>query len=57
MGSHFGGIGLPWWLRGIIEHRALWCTDVAYLNDPSEIKYGVSIAADGIVRLTSNEQK
>jgi hypothetical protein len=33
-------------LCGIIEHGTLWCTDVVYLNDPSEIKYGVSIAAD-----------
>jgi hypothetical protein len=33
-------------LQGIIEHGTLWCTDVAYLNDPSEIKYGVSIAAE-----------
>lgn len=35
-------------LRGIIEHGTLWCTDVGYLNDPSEIKYGVSIAADAL---------
>jgi hypothetical protein len=29
-----------------VPYGSLWCTDVAYLNDPSEIKYGVSIAAD-----------
>jgi hypothetical protein len=33
-------------LRGIIENGTLWCTDPYYLNDPSEIAYGVSIAAD-----------
>jgi hypothetical protein len=33
-------------LRGIIEYGTLWCTDPSYLNDPSEIAYGVSIAAD-----------
>ena len=41
-------------LRGIIEHGSLWCTDVAYLNDPSEIKYGVSIAADLLNAEASN---
>lgn len=40
-------------LRGIIEHGTLWCTDVAYLNDPSEIKYGVSIAADTLAARAS----
>jgi hypothetical protein len=33
-------------LRGILECGNLWCTDPAYLNDPSEIRYGVLIATD-----------
>jgi hypothetical protein len=32
--------------RGILDSGSLWCTDVAYLNDPSEIKYGVSLATE-----------
>jgi hypothetical protein len=32
--------------RGVLEYGNLWCTDPAYLNDPSEVKYGVSMAAD-----------
>jgi hypothetical protein len=32
--------------HGILEYGNLWCTDPTYLNDPSEIKYGVSMAAD-----------
>src|SRR5262249_50778753 len=32
--------------RGIIESGTLWCSDIFYLNDPSELRYGVDIAVD-----------
>jgi hypothetical protein len=41
-------------LRGIIESGTLWYTDVSYLNDPSEFKYGVSIATNVLERTTAN---
>lgn len=33
-------------LRGILESGKLWLTDLFYLNDPSELQHGVSIAMD-----------
>jgi hypothetical protein len=38
-------------LKGIIESGTLWCSDVFYLNDPSELRYGVSIATDMVTAL------
>jgi hypothetical protein len=37
-------------LRGILQSGKLWVTDVFYLNDPSELKYGVSIACETLAR-------
>lgn len=36
---------------GILESRSLWLSDYSYLNDPSEIRYGVSLAQDRLHRL------
>jgi hypothetical protein len=33
----------PQGLRGIIENRQLWCTDVAHVNDPREGDHGLSV--------------
>jgi hypothetical protein len=33
-------------LRSIIQSGKLWCSDVFYLNDPSELRYAVSIATE-----------
>jgi hypothetical protein len=40
--------------RGIVEHGTLWCTDIFYLNDPSELKYAVFLAMEVLANLTSN---
>ncbi|MHB1856482.1 MAG: DUF2971 domain-containing protein, partial [Acidobacteriaceae bacterium] len=33
-------------LRGILDSGKLWFTSVAFLNDPSELRHGVSLAMD-----------
>jgi hypothetical protein len=37
-------------LRGILQSGKLWLTDVFYLNDPSELRYGVDIAIETLAR-------
>jgi hypothetical protein len=37
-------------LRGILKSGKLWLTDVFYLNDPSELRYGVGIAVETLAR-------
>ena len=37
-------------LRGILQSGKLWLTDVFYLNDPSELRYGVGIAIETLAR-------
>lgn len=41
-------------LRGILESGKIWRTSFVNLNDPSEIKYGVSLAADILNELTAH---
>jgi len=36
-------------LKGILQHGALWLTDIFSLNDPSELKHGIGIAS-GLIR-------
>jgi hypothetical protein len=33
-------------LRGIMETGLIWLSDIFYLNDPSELRHGVSLAVD-----------
>jgi hypothetical protein len=33
-------------LMGILQHGTLWLTDIFSLNDPSELKHGISVASD-----------
>ena len=40
-------------LRGILDSGKLWVTDIFYLNDPSELKYGVSIATETLARIAA----
>jgi hypothetical protein len=35
-------------LQGIIKERAIWATDIQYLNDSSELKYGVKRLAQAM---------
>jgi hypothetical protein len=37
-------------LRGILETGKFWLTDIFYLNDPSELQHGLSVAADVLTR-------
>lgn len=42
-------------LLGIIKNQCLWSTDAKYLNDFSEIKYGLQILKSTIKELTESE--
>ncbi|MEQ1865157.1 MAG: DUF2971 domain-containing protein [Micropepsaceae bacterium] len=35
-------------LRGILEHGTIWQTDIFHLNDPSELRHGMSYALDAL---------
>lgn len=37
-------------LRGILESGQIWLSDIFYLNDPSELRHGVSLAVDILTR-------
>lgn len=37
-------------LRGILETGQIWLSDIFYLNDPSELRHGVSLAVDVLNR-------
>ena len=42
-------------LRGILQSGKLWLTDAFYLNDPSELRYGVGIAMDTLARTAAGQ--
>jgi hypothetical protein len=41
-------------LRGILESGKLWLTDIFHLNDPAELRYGLSHAVDAL-RLSAED--
>lgn len=42
-------------MKGIIDHRSFWCTDINFLNDKQEIKYGKKIIIDRLNNFIANE--
>jgi hypothetical protein len=40
-------------LRGILGSHRLWATDAAYVNDASEIRYGLAMVAEELAQTTS----
>ena len=43
-------------LKGVLESRALWATDICYLNDAAEYRYAVAAVANRINELKSSGQ-
>jgi hypothetical protein len=43
-------------LQGIIESNGIWLTDFSYLNDESEIRYGIEVAQDILHKFLENER-
>jgi len=41
-------------LKGILENRTLWLTDIFSMNDPSEIRHGVEIARKQLAEVFKN---
>lgn len=41
-------------LRGILENKLLWLTDIFDLNDPSELRHGLNNASQTLFELTSD---
>ena len=38
-------------LKGILEHRQIWFTHYQYLNDPSELVFGVRLAFEATQKI------
>jgi len=38
-------------LKGILEHRQIWFTHYQYLNDPSELIFGVALAYEAVQKI------
>src|ERR1035441_5092669 len=43
-------------LKGIIENRCIWATNVNFLNDFSEYQYGVEVVREGIKKLDFEDE-
>jgi hypothetical protein len=41
-------------LHGVLTSGKIWLTDVAHLNDPSELQYGIEVAFEELKTATSN---
>jgi hypothetical protein len=44
-------------LQGILKNQSFWCTSVYYLNDPSELEYGLSLARATLCELKKDNDK
>jgi hypothetical protein len=42
--------------KGIITERAIWCTNIFSLNDPSELKYGSNIILEHLEKYINKEE-